>query len=68
MSSCPNRPDLPEQGRTLADVIGEEGPGTETVEPRLLHQRDDRERLVIELRFGQERPRRRSARNSASPR
>ncbi|MFJ6752120.1 RNA polymerase sigma factor SigF [Streptomyces sp. NPDC091266] len=55
----PADPDPSERRRALADVLGEEDPGMETVEDRhalapLLQGLDERERLLIELRFGQE--------------
>ncbi|WP_442810421.1 MULTISPECIES: RNA polymerase sigma factor SigF [unclassified Streptomyces] len=47
------------QGRTVADFIGEPDPGMETVEDLhclhpLLGRLNDRERHIIEMRFGQE--------------
>ncbi|MFF1258871.1 MULTISPECIES: RNA polymerase sigma factor SigF [unclassified Streptomyces] len=47
------------QGRTVADLIGEPDPGMETVEDLhclnpLLGRLSDRERRIIEMRFGQE--------------
>ncbi|MBL1090833.1 MULTISPECIES: RNA polymerase sigma factor SigF [Streptomyces] len=55
----PTDPDPADQRRPLADVLGEEDPGLETVEDLhtlapLLQTLDDRERRLIELRFGQE--------------
>ncbi|MEW2082991.1 SigB/SigF/SigG family RNA polymerase sigma factor [Streptomyces sp. NPDC005283] len=47
------------QARTVADVMGEPDPALETIEDLhtlapLLEQLDDRERRIIEMRFGQE--------------
>ncbi|MCZ1008414.1 RNA polymerase sigma factor SigF [Streptomyces lydicus] len=55
----PTDSDSSAQSRTLADVMGEDDPAMETVEnlstlAPLLHQLDDRERQLVELRFGQE--------------
>ncbi|MGW3009493.1 RNA polymerase sigma factor SigF [Streptomyces sp. NPDC001219] len=55
----PADPAPSEGSRALADVLGEEDPGMETVEDLhtlapLLHQLDERERHLIEMRFGQE--------------
>ncbi|MFD8547289.1 RNA polymerase sigma factor SigF [Streptomyces sp. NPDC059649] len=56
---APSDPDPGDQRRPLADVLGEDDPGLETVEDLhtlapLLQTLDDRERRLIELRFGQE--------------
>ncbi|MEU5237180.1 RNA polymerase sigma factor SigF [Streptomyces lydicus] len=55
----PTDPDPSDQGRALADVLGEDDPGMETVEDLhtlapLLRKLDERERQLIELRYGQE--------------
>ncbi|MEU5208998.1 RNA polymerase sigma factor SigF [Streptomyces sp. NPDC020742] len=55
----PTDPDPSDQGRTLADVLGEDDPAMDMVEDihtlaPLLQRLDERERLLIELRFGQE--------------
>ncbi|MFI0153580.1 RNA polymerase sigma factor SigF [Streptomyces lydicus] len=55
----PTDPAPSDQGRALADVLGEDDPGMETVEDLhtlapLLRKLDERERQLIELRYGQE--------------
>ncbi|MFI0904578.1 RNA polymerase sigma factor SigF [Streptomyces sioyaensis] len=55
----PTDPDPSHQRRALADVLGEEDPAMGTVEDLhalapLLQELDERERQLIELRFGQE--------------
>ncbi|MEV7379793.1 RNA polymerase sigma factor SigF [Streptomyces lydicus] len=55
----PTDPDPSDQGRALADVLGEDDPGMGTVEDLhtlapLLRKLDERERQLIELRYGQE--------------
>ncbi|MFH9225231.1 RNA polymerase sigma factor SigF [Streptomyces lydicus] len=55
----PTDPDPSDQGRALADVLGEDDPGMETVEDLhtlapLLRKLDERERQLIELRYGRE--------------
>ncbi|MFH8681654.1 RNA polymerase sigma factor SigF [Streptomyces lydicus] len=55
----PTDPDPSDQGRALADVLGEDDPGMESVEDLhtlapLLRKLGERERQLIELRYGQE--------------
>ncbi|MGI5404501.1 SigB/SigF/SigG family RNA polymerase sigma factor [Streptomyces sp. CA-135486] len=59
MPNDPGDDGRPNQGRTIADLRGEPDPALETMEDLhtlapLLEQLEDRERRMIEMRFGQE--------------